>query len=97
VADPAEESFPYSGRVEFSDPETGEKLTAGRAEEMAEDYRRLYRARRAELAAWCRRSGWSYIVNHTDRPASEALVRIHMALSEAEDFSAVPRMAGSVP
>ena len=32
VADPAEETFPYSGRTEFSDPETGEKLTAGRAE-----------------------------------------------------------------
>ena len=32
VADPAEEVFPYAGRTEFADPETGEKLTAGRAE-----------------------------------------------------------------
>ena len=35
VADPAEESFPYAGRTEFTDPETGEKLTAGRAETLA--------------------------------------------------------------
>jgi uncharacterized protein (DUF58 family) len=81
TADPAEETFPYSGRTEFRDPETGERLTAGRAETLAEDYRRLYAARRAELAAWARKRGWSYTVNHTDRLASEALVAVHMAMS----------------
>ena len=74
VADPAEETFPYSGRTEFSDPETGEKLTAGRAETVSADYRNAYLARRHELAARCKRLGWSYTVNHTDRLASEALV-----------------------
>jgi len=86
VADPAEENFPYSGRTEFTDPETGEKLTAGRAETLADDYRRVYTARRAELSAWCKRRGWSYSVNHTDRLASEALVQVHMAMSEPTDF-----------
>jgi uncharacterized protein (DUF58 family) len=81
VADPAEESFPYAGRTEFNDPETGEKLTAGRAEMLADDYRTLYAARRQELASWCGRLGWSFTVNHTDRLASEALVRVHMAMS----------------
>ena len=81
IADPAEESFPYSGRTEFTDPETGAKLTAGRAETLSEDYRRLYGARRQELASWCRKLGWSYTVNHTDRLASDALVKVHMALS----------------
>ena len=82
IADPAEENFPYAGRTEFTDPETGEKLTAGRAERLADDYRALYRARRAELAGWCKRLGWSYTVNHTDRLASEALVRVHMAMGD---------------
>jgi uncharacterized protein (DUF58 family) len=81
VADPAEESFPYAGRTEFRDPETGERLTAGRAEMLREDYAALYRARREELARWATRLGWSYTVNHTDRPASEALVRVHLALT----------------
>jgi uncharacterized protein (DUF58 family) len=81
VADPAEETFPYSGRTEFTDPETGEKLTSGRAETLSEDYRLLYLARRHELASWCKRLGWSYTVNHTDRLASEALIRVHMALT----------------
>ncbi|MFC5386101.1 DUF58 domain-containing protein [Aquamicrobium segne] len=81
VADPAEESFPYSGRIEFTDPETGERLTAGRAEILARDYRQLYLARREELASFARRRGWSFTLNHTDRPASEALVRLHEALT----------------
>ncbi|GGB05115.1 hypothetical protein GCM10011491_36560 [Brucella endophytica] len=80
IADPAEEAFPYSGRTEFRDPETGARITAGRAESYAEEYRRLYLARRDTLAAFCRRLGWSYTVNRTDRPASEALMRVHMHL-----------------
>ena len=37
--------------------------------------------RRQELAAWCKRLGWSFTVNHTDRLASDALVRLHMAMT----------------
>jgi uncharacterized protein (DUF58 family) len=85
VADPAEETFPYAGRTEFQDPETGERLTAGRAETLAEDYRRLYMARRETLARWCKKLGWSYTVNHTDRLASEALIRVHMAMTTEMD------------
>lgn len=88
VADPAEENFPYAGRTEFRDPETGEKLTAGRAETLGEDYRRLYLARREALGAWCKRLSWSYTVNHTDHLASEALVRVHMALGAGTSYAA---------
>jgi len=91
IADPAEESFPYLGRTEFQDPETGEKLTAGRAEAFRDSYRDLYLARRQALASRCSRLGWSFIVNHTDRPASEALIRVHMALSEETDYAARAR------
>lgn len=81
IADPAEENFPFGGRTEFTDPETGEKLTAGRAELLGDEYRKLYTARRAELSAWAKRLGWSYTVNHTDRLASDALVRVHMSMT----------------
>ncbi|WP_274627959.1 DUF58 domain-containing protein [Arvimicrobium flavum] len=91
VADPAEETFPYAGRTEFADPETGEKLTAGRAEQFGDDYRLLYAARRAELASWCKRLGWSFTTNHTDRLASEALVRLHMALTADIGYAGGPR------
>ncbi len=81
VADPAEETFPYSGRTEFHDPETGNTLVAGRAETYAEDYRRLYIARRDTLADFCRRLGWSFTTHRTDTPATQALSRLHDALS----------------
>jgi hypothetical protein len=38
VVDPAEETFPYSGRVEFVEPEGFGVVTAGRAESWASDY-----------------------------------------------------------
>ncbi len=72
---------PYSGRTEFRDPETGATLVAGRAETYAEDYRRLYTARRETLIDYCKRLDWSYTVHRTDRPTAEALARLHDALS----------------
>ncbi len=81
VADPAEELFPYSGRTEFSDPETGSKLIAGRAENLRDDYQRAYLARRENLGQSLRHLGWTFVSHRTDRLASEALVAVHMYLS----------------
>jgi len=81
IADPAEEVFPYSGRTEFTDPETGEKLTAGRAEVLREDYQRAYVGRRDSLGVTLRHLGWTFTPHRTDRPASEALVAVHTYLS----------------
>ena len=49
VSDPAEESFPYAGRIEFSDPATGQKFLSGRSELLRDEYRQLYFARRDTL------------------------------------------------
>jgi len=81
VADPAEELFPYAGRTEFTDPESGMKLTAGRAETLKDDYARAYAARRESLADNLRHLGWSFVTHRTDRLASEALVAVHAYLS----------------
>ncbi|MFC4624898.1 DUF58 domain-containing protein [Daeguia caeni] len=81
IADPAEETFPYTGRVEFRDPESGTILVAGRAETYADEYRRLYLARRDSLADYCTRLGWTFTIHRTDRPAASCLARLHAALS----------------
>jgi uncharacterized protein (DUF58 family) len=81
VADPAEESFPYAGRTEFLDPESGVKLTAGRAQAIAQEYRDLYLARREELARFAQARGWTHTVTRTDSLASSALVRLFGLLS----------------
>lgn len=81
VLDPAEETFPFTGRTEFVDPETGQRITAGRAEAWAADYRQLLARQRASLMEIQRRTGGSFLIHHTDRPAAEALVALHALLS----------------
>ncbi|UCA44830.1 DUF58 domain-containing protein [Pseudochrobactrum sp. XF203] len=77
VADPAEADFPFSGRTEFKDPASGQILVAGRAQNYAEDYRRLYQAQREFLRETCTRFGWSFITSATDKPAAQALTTLH--------------------
>ncbi|MEX2691762.1 DUF58 domain-containing protein [Rhizobium mongolense] len=81
IADPAEELFPYTGRTEFTDPETGSKLVSGRAENIREAYSRAYLARRDGLGQSLRHLGWTFVTHRTDHLASEALVAVHMYLS----------------
>lgn len=81
VSDPAEETFPYAGRIEFSDPATGQKFLSGRSELLRDEYRRLYFARRDKLRDELRHLGWNFVAHSTARPASEALVAVHMYLS----------------
>jgi uncharacterized protein (DUF58 family) len=83
VVDPAEETFPYSGRIEFVEPEGGETITAGRAETWRRDYADRVELHRSEIRAQADRCGLSFIVHRTDRPASELLLQLHARLSAA--------------
>ena len=77
IVDPAEETFPYSGRIEFVDPEDGHAITVGRAEAWREEYQARIERHRAEIRAETDRLGWTFIIHRTDRPASELLLRLH--------------------
>jgi len=80
LVDPVEEEFPYSGRVEFSDPETGEKLTAGNARSLRDSYEALFANHSQHLRRITQSLGWSYTLHHTNSLASEALISLHMYL-----------------
>lgn len=82
MVDPVEEVFPYKGRVEFSDPETGEKFTAGNAEMLKAQYEAEIAARSEAIRQTTNKLGWSFTRHHTDRLASEALVQLHTHLGE---------------
>jgi uncharacterized protein (DUF58 family) len=77
IVDPAEESFPYSGRVEFIEPEGAGSVTAGRAETWRNDYQGLVARHRGQIRAETDRLGWSFAIHRTDRPASELLLVLH--------------------
>jgi len=82
IVDPVEEVFPYSGRVEFHDPETGEKFTAGNAETLRNDYENEIATRTEAMRQNTTSLNWSFIRHHTDRLASEALGALHLHLGE---------------
>ena len=82
IIDPVEEVFPYSGRVEFRDPETGAKFTAGNAESLKTAYETEIATRVAVMRETVNKLGWSYMRHHTDRLASETLVRLHTSLGQ---------------
>ena len=77
VVDPAEESFPYSGRVEFVESEGLGSVTAGRAEMWREDYQKLLAQHRAALRAETEQFGWTFTVHRTDRGPTELLFALH--------------------
>ena len=86
ICDPAEERFPYSGRTEFIDPETGTKLLAGKAESYADTYHKLYHARRATLADFARKHGWSYQICSTDRPLTDVILGLANMMRSTADY-----------
>jgi uncharacterized protein (DUF58 family) len=82
IVDPAEESFPYAGRVEFIEPEGGGSITAGRAETWRNDYQGVVARHRDAIRADADQMGWSFAIHRTDRPASELLLMLHSRMGD---------------
>jgi len=89
IVDPAEETFPYSGRIEFIEPEGGGSITAGRAEAWRAEYETLVARHRAEIRAETDKLGWSFAIHRTDRPATEVLLALHARMSAPPPGAAV--------
>src|ERR1700748_998041 len=77
IVDPAAESFPYSGRVEFVEPEGGGTITAGRAERWAGDYVARGALHRDEMRAETDKLDWLFSTHTTSRSAAELLLFLH--------------------
>jgi uncharacterized protein (DUF58 family) len=80
IVDPAEETFPYSGRVEFIEPEGAGSITAGRAESWKPEYEARVARHRGAIRAETDRLGWSFTIHRTDRAATELLLAMHARL-----------------
>jgi uncharacterized protein (DUF58 family) len=91
IVDPAEETFPYAGRIEFVEPEGGGAVTAGRAETWRADYEARVERHRAEIRLETDRLGWSFIVHRTDRPASDLLLKLHEQLGAGRNGTGMNR------
>ncbi len=85
IVDPAEESFPYAGRVEFVEPEGGGAITAGRAEKWASDYVALVAAHRDAIRAETSKLDWLFSTHTTSRSAAELLLFLHAGMTTTKD------------
>src|SRR5262249_54894332 len=83
IVDPAEETFPYAGRIEFVEPEGAGRIPAGRAQTWRADYEARVRRHRTEIRAETDRLSWSFTIHRTDRPASELLLALHGRIGAA--------------
>jgi len=97
IVDPAEETFPFSGRVEFYDPEDGHSITVGRAETWRADYQARLERHRAEIRAETDRLGWSFTIHRTDRPATELLLKLHAQMGQGLRGSGINHWHASAP
>lgn len=82
VLDPAEETLPYDGRVEFEGLEGEGELLVPRVEAVRAAYRERLERHRAGLADLARAAGWSHAVHRTDRPPQAALLALYGAISQ---------------
>lgn len=83
VMDPAEETLPYEGRTEFVGMEGSERWLIDRVETLRPRYQARLNEHRAGLAALAERLGWSFLVHHTNRPATEPLLALIMLLQRS--------------
>ncbi|WP_407176474.1 DUF58 domain-containing protein [Bradyrhizobium sp. STM 3562] len=81
IVDPAEESFPYSGRIEFVEPEGHGVITAGRAESWTNDYVERVALHRDQIRAETNRLDWLFSTHTTDRSAAELLLFLHNGMT----------------
>jgi uncharacterized protein (DUF58 family) len=82
IVDPSEEVFPYAGRTEFIDPETGTRHVVSRVEQYREAYKVRLAALRDHLRTMSGRIGWTFLLHRTDRPATEPLLALHARLAD---------------
>jgi uncharacterized protein (DUF58 family) len=92
VVDPAEETFPYYGRIEFLEPENGSSITAGRAETWRDDYVARLARHRADIREETNKLGWSFAIHRTDRPASEIVLALHARMGVGGDMFGPDRL-----
>lgn len=80
VVDPAEETFPYSGRIEFVEPEGFGVITAGRAERWTEDYVTRVALHRDQIRDETNKLDWLFSTHTTSRSAAELLLFLHAGM-----------------
>jgi uncharacterized protein (DUF58 family) len=83
IVDPIEETFPFAGQAVLHDLESNLSVNVGDAAAWGDTYRTRIAAHREGLSEIARGQGWTLTLHRTDRPASEAALRLLTLLAAA--------------
>jgi uncharacterized protein (DUF58 family) len=89
VADPIEETFPFSGHTEFLQAGGEMRFRTPRAQNLRDAYLARLAAQRETVRAAAARRGWDFALHRTDESAAGALLSLTARLSQrgASDFA----------
>lgn len=81
ILDPAEESLPFKGRVQFEGLENEKSIYFGNVASVRNEYRKRLSTRRAALSDLTHKLGWSFHRHTTDQSAESALLALYQSIS----------------
>jgi uncharacterized protein (DUF58 family) len=82
IADPIEETFPFTGHTEFLEAGGPSRFRAPRAQQFRDAYLERLAAHREAVRSGARARGWDLAIHRTDQSAASALLNLHGRLSE---------------
>ena len=82
IADPIEETFPFSGHLDFLDVAGTPQWRAPRAETLRDRYRERLAAQRDAVRTAAGARGWDFALHRTDASAATALLALYARLAE---------------
>ena len=84
IADPIEETFPFSGNTEFLHPASSLTMLTPRAQSLRDAYLARLAAHRNAIRGICARSGWGMSIHRTDESPAQILLALRTRLSSPE-------------
>ena len=82
ITDPAEETLPYDGRIEFLGLDQSAKFLANKTQDLRARYVEAFAAQRESVRQIATRLGWSFAVHHTNEQPSKCLQALHLRVSD---------------
>ena len=83
VNDPAEETLPYDGRVDFLGLDVAARYKATKVQSLRSDYTNAFNAHRQNVKGVARRLGFTFNLHRTDRPLTQAVLALHQVMGPA--------------
>lgn len=93
IVDPAEETLPYAGRIEFRAMTGSATFLAGKTESLREAYQEKFLAQREAVREIARRMGWTFTIHRTDASPLALMLALHASIGGVKSRVGALRLA----